>query len=96
MEIRRKGGILERYPTGKVLDEELVEGDAYVLYSGGGGGFGNPIERSAEKVREDVRQGYVSRESARLDYGVVLDPETFEINEEQTLEARSAMSAERK
>tara|TARA_Y100000590_G_scaffold9124_1_gene11310 strand:- start:4746 stop:6500 length:1755 start_codon:yes stop_codon:yes gene_type:complete len=95
LEIRRQGGTLERYPTGKVLDEELVEGDAYVLYSGGGGGFGNPLDRPVEKVREDVRQGYVSRESARHDYGVVLEPETFDIDEEQTLKTRSAMSAER-
>jgi N-methylhydantoinase B len=94
LEIRRQGGALERYPTGKVLDEKLVEGDAYVLYSGGGGGFGNPLDRPVEKVKEDVRQGYVSPESAKLDYGVVLDPETFDIDEEQTLETRSTMSDE--
>ena len=41
--------------------------------SGGGGGFGDPLERPAEQVAEDVRLGYVSREAAQRDYGVVLD-----------------------
>ena len=36
----------------------------------GSGGFGPPSERDPEKVRADVRDGYVSVESARRDYGV--------------------------
>jgi N-methylhydantoinase B/oxoprolinase/acetone carboxylase alpha subunit len=30
-------------------------------------------------VIEDVTNGYVSREQAERDYGVVLDPETLEV-----------------
>ena len=40
----------------------------------GGGGLGNPFKRSAERVVEDVRQGYVSIDRARSDYGVVVEP----------------------
>ncbi|WP_251330792.1 hydantoinase B/oxoprolinase family protein [Haloplanus pelagicus] len=40
--------------------------------SGGGGGYGDPLDRDPEAVRDDVRNGYVSRESARDDYGVVV------------------------
>lgn len=40
--------------------------------SGGGGGFGNPYRRDPKKVREDVIDGYVSREAAREEYGVVI------------------------
>ncbi|WP_254861576.1 hydantoinase B/oxoprolinase family protein [Halovivax gelatinilyticus] len=41
--------------------------------SGGGGGYGDPFDRDPEAVREDVADGYVSREGAREDYGVVID-----------------------
>jgi N-methylhydantoinase B len=42
-------------------------------YTGGGGGYGNPWERDPELVRRDVVAGYVTREGAERDYGVVLD-----------------------
>ncbi len=38
-----------------------------------GGGYGNPFEREIESVARDVRDGLVSRESARADYGVVIN-----------------------
>lgn len=38
----------------------------------GGGGLGNPFERAADKVAEDVRLGMVSMAAAATDYGVVL------------------------
>jgi N-methylhydantoinase B len=37
---------------------------------GGGGGFGDPRERSREKVVDDVLDGYVSAEAAVRDYGL--------------------------
>ncbi|WP_255152236.1 hydantoinase B/oxoprolinase family protein [Halorarius halobius] len=39
----------------------------------GGGGYGDPYERSPEAVRADVLDGYVTREAAREEYGVVVD-----------------------
>ena len=42
------------------------------LQIAGGGGHGNPFERDPEQVAEDVRNGLVSTESARTDYGVVI------------------------
>ena len=35
---------------------------------------GDPLRRDPEAVREDVRQGKVSLEKARTEYGVVLQP----------------------
>jgi N-methylhydantoinase B len=35
-----------------------------------GGGWGPPAERDPEAVRRDVREGYVSPEAARRDYGI--------------------------
>jgi N-methylhydantoinase B len=59
----------------------LAPGSVVELRTGGGGGFGNPLERDPELVQEDVRNGYVSLEAAARDYGVVLDPETLEVVE---------------
>jgi N-methylhydantoinase B len=39
----------------------------------GGGGWGDPFARPAERVAEDVRNGVVTVASARERYGVVLD-----------------------
>jgi N-methylhydantoinase B len=74
----------------KVLTAQLKPGDAYALRSGGGGGFGSPLERPAEQVRDDVRQGYVTLAAARDYYGVVLDSETLAIDAEATAAARAA------
>jgi N-methylhydantoinase B len=53
-------------------DYTLQNGDSLRLVRPGGGGIGDPYERSPERVLEDVRQGYVSMERAMLDYGVAL------------------------
>jgi len=58
----------------------------------GGGGYGPPRERDARQVLEDVRQGYVSVEAAARDYGVVIDPESLEIDETATAERRKTES----
>jgi N-methylhydantoinase B len=43
-----------------------------MMQSGGGGGFGDPMERDPDLVAEDVREGYVSPGVAQSTYGVVL------------------------
>ena len=50
----------------------------------GGGGHGSPLTRDPVRVAADVREGYVSPERAREDYGVVLDPITLAVDEAQT------------
>jgi N-methylhydantoinase B len=56
----------------KVNALPLRAGDVVVLRTGGGGGYGDPFKRDPERVRTDVVDGYVSREAAERDYGVVL------------------------
>ena len=58
----------------------------------GGGGFYSPLERDPELVRQDVRDGYVSSEAARAEYGVVLDAED-EIDWPHTRRLRAKMNA---
>ena len=41
----------------------------------GGAGYGDPFARDAKRVLEDVRDGLVSPESAKRDYGVKISPD---------------------
>jgi N-methylhydantoinase B len=68
--LRKDGTWREDFPNAKLLTARIRKGDAFAVRSGGGGGFGHPFDRPAERVAWDVRQGYVSVESARRDYGV--------------------------
>jgi len=77
------------FPNAKVLVAQVKPGDAFRLRSGGGGGYGRPLERPVEDVREDVRQGYVSAHEAAVFYGVVIDETTFEVNEAATAMLRA-------
>ncbi len=57
---------------GKATAFPLLEGDAVVLRSAGGGGWGDPLLRTPEAVLADLRLGYITVEDAREVYGVVL------------------------
>lgn len=63
-------------------------GDVISYRAGGGGGYGKPFDRPAEKVREDVLDGYVTREAAREEYGVAITDE-MTIDWEETERLRS-------
>jgi N-methylhydantoinase B len=60
-----------------------------------GGGYGDPLERSARRVLDDVLDEVVSLESARNLYGVVIDLETSRVNQEATARLRAAMAKSR-
>jgi N-methylhydantoinase B len=47
----------------------LKPGDTVIMDAAGGGGYGDARERDREALARDVRQGKVSPESARRDYG---------------------------
>lgn len=51
----------------------MSAGDVVEVATGGGGGYGDPLERDPEAVRQDVENDYISRKSARMEYGVVLE-----------------------
>lgn len=91
--IHRGGQPETVYATGKVFSQLLKPGDAYVLRSGGGGGFGKPTDRRREQVEDDVRQGYVSIEAAREQYGVVIDPVSMKADAAATDALRARMRA---
>jgi N-methylhydantoinase B len=60
------------FPTpGKVGGHKIGVGEAIVLQSAGGGGYGDPLDRSVEAVLADLADGYVSAAQAREVYGVL-------------------------
>lgn len=61
----------KRLPT-RYADYPLRQGDVFRLDTPGGGGFDDPLEREPDRVLADVREGYVSRDAAARDYGVVV------------------------
>jgi N-methylhydantoinase B len=67
------------------------KGQIILAQSGGGGGWGNPLDRDPRKVLDDVTNEYVSVEGARKDYGVVIDKGTMTIDENATRESRKAL-----
>ncbi len=91
--ITRAGRPETVYATGKVFSQLLKPGDVYTLRSGGGGGFGKSTERKLEEVENDVRQGYVSIEAAKEQYGVVIDRATMKADRAATAELRACMKA---
>jgi N-methylhydantoinase B len=86
--IRRADGTVFQPPNGKIDHAELAAGEAYVLESGGGGGFGDPLERPIDRVLADVHAGYVSPEAAQRDYRVAVAPDG-QLDEQHTLQLRS-------
>ncbi len=79
------------FPNAKVLVAHLQPGDAFRMRSGGGGGYGSPLERPLEAVEADARQGYISVAAARQSYGVVLDAQTFVADRHASERLRAAM-----
>jgi N-methylhydantoinase B len=78
---------------------EHAAGEYYEYHYGGGGGWGDPLDRPAERVLGDVLDEYVSVEAARRDYGIVLTGDLWEltlaIDHEATAKLRDEMRAAR-
>ena len=51
----------------------LPAGEVVTIEIPGGGGFGPPAERDPERVKEDVREGYVSERAAREVYRLEIE-----------------------
>jgi len=56
----------------------------------GSGGYGDPLDREPERVLADLRNGYISRNSAEEHYGVVVDEATWRVDEAATQALRAA------
>ena len=73
----------------EVREARLNPGDLVRVEMNAGGGYGDPLERDPELVLGDVLDGYVSLQSARDDYGVVIDSQSLLIDEKATENLRA-------
>src|SRR5580658_498106 len=72
-------------------DVVLCEPEDIILIQGpGAGGYGDPTLRPAEAVIDDVRRGFISRDAARTDYGVVLNA-SLQLDAPATARLRAGM-----
>ncbi|MDB5595697.1 MAG: 5-oxoprolinase [Hyphomicrobiales bacterium] len=80
----------KRLPT-RYADYPLKAGDKFRLDTPGGGGLGTAGERDIALVLRDVREGYVTLEGARRDYGVAIvrDGNTLSVDEGETNRLRA-------
>jgi N-methylhydantoinase B len=92
--LHRVDGTVEKLPS-KISQIPVKKGDVLVYHTAGGGGWKDPLERPAEKVRLDVIRGLVSIEKADRAYGVVINRETMQVDETATAARREAIRAAR-
>ncbi len=79
-EFHKADGSMEG-PMGIVARKVMNRDDTVRMVTCTGGGYGDPMERDPESVAWDVKNEYISVRQAEEDYGVVVDPETYEVKE---------------
>ena len=67
-----------------MVSTRMTSGERIYHRQPGAGGHGDPMARDPGAVALDVRNDRVSVEAARALYGVVVEPDTFEVNEAAT------------
>jgi N-methylhydantoinase B len=79
----------------RVAAVELAPWERIVSVTNGGGGYGHPAERDPALVLDDVLEGWVTRERAESEYGIVLRPAgedgQLEVDEEATRALRARL-----
>ncbi len=91
--IYRNDGTEERIAP-KMMKADRIRlraGEIIVIEAPSGGGYGDPLERESALVQMDVLDRIVSVESARRDYGVAVDPQTYLVNDVETLALREQL-----
>lgn len=78
-------------PVCPMKSTPLVKGDEFLHIQAGAGGFGDPMERSADKVLDDVRNELITIDYAADVYGVVI--EAGEVNYPATELQRHPLAA---
>lgn len=91
---RLLNGTLKRYP-GQQSADQYKRYDILHQTSGGGGGWGDPIERNPEEVMRDVKMKFTSQRTAADIYCIVWDAQTMEVDFKATEAKRQKMRKKR-
>ena len=81
------------------VGQKIARDQVFAFSAQGGGGYGDPLDRHASDVLEDVLEGLVSEAGARRDYGVVVrevatspeHPDGMAVDDAATVALRLAM-----
>ncbi|MBI3374006.1 MAG: hydantoinase B/oxoprolinase family protein [Betaproteobacteria bacterium] len=82
-------GTVRRAKTKEII-RGIPRGTRFSQKAGGGGGYGDALERPLEAVLADVKNELVSIDAAREDYGVWIDARTLAVNASETKALRGA------
>ena len=94
MVVRKGGGEVEEVASKATL--KLFQGDQLHVFTAGGAGYGDPLERDPDLVLQDVLDSRVSPGSARDDYGVVVKADLGFVNLEETGRVREQRKAKQR
>jgi N-methylhydantoinase B/oxoprolinase/acetone carboxylase alpha subunit len=72
------------FESSSVNPKEFEVGDMFLCDTGSGGGYGDVLEREAESVMRDVREGMISADVATNIYKVVYNSETMGVDDQAT------------
>ncbi len=75
----------------KVDNVQVYPGDRIIFRTAGAGGWGDPLEREVNAVRNDVARHLVGIDNARQAYGVIINEQTLEAEIRQSEELRQRM-----
>ena len=80
---------------GRVSNFILKKNDIVSIRSGGGGGWGDPLERDSQLVLEDYMNGLITLETANKSYGIFINLEKLIVDLEATKKLREEMRRKR-
>ncbi|HSZ92665.1 MAG TPA: hydantoinase B/oxoprolinase family protein, partial [Acetobacteraceae bacterium] len=89
LEVILNRGRADEQRLGKIHELHVKRGDTITLGLPGGGGYGDPMERDVADVLADVRGGFVMREAAERDYGVVIADDAVDAAATKAARART-------
>lgn len=81
----------EIWDGGRIFNFPLRKGDIVSIRSGGGGGWGKPLDRDPQLVLEDYKNGLISVETAKEKYGVIINSADLTVDLEATQKLREEM-----
>jgi N-methylhydantoinase B len=93
-DIKRLKGDIKNYPPMAMVPTKGW--DVIYCYNGGGGGYGDPIDRDPEVVLKDVINYITSFEYAENVYGVIIDKDRMIVDYEKTEKKREEIKNKRK
>ena len=82
-------------PLPSKLTETIQHGDVFRHELAGAGGWGDPLERDPQAVLRDLRNELIGEDTARDDYGVIVDRTSWRVDHAATEARRAELRAAR-